>query len=192
MERLSLGYIKKEIRIVGIDDGCLSSTKNLGRGFLVGVVYRGGSWIDGIFKIKVKGDCLDLTDKLTKTIKSSTHYGQIRLIMLNKLTFLGLNPLNPCKLSKKVKKPVMVVTNKPLKAEAEFVNNLNSLELEGFKKPLKLKVLNRLSFYVYLHGLGLKEAEKILEVTFFNKIPEPLRVARLIAKALNSSLTQNI
>ncbi|MGP3668300.1 MAG: endonuclease dU [Candidatus Bathyarchaeota archaeon] len=190
MEGLKLGYIKKEIRIVGIDDGCVNSIKNFGEGFLVGVVYRGGSWIDGVFKLKVKEGCLDLTSKLTKIIKSSVHYGQIRLLMLNKLTFLGLNPLNPCKLSKKVKKPIMVVTSKPLKAE--FFKDLGSSELEEFKKPLKVKVLNCLIFYVYLHGLDLKEAERVLEVTVFNKLPEPLRVARLIAKALNSSLTQNI
>ena len=190
MARLGLGYIKREIRIAGIDDGCLNNTEKLRRRFLVGVIYRGGSWIDGVFKLKVRGECLDLTNRLAKTIKNSSHYGQIRLIMLNKLLFWGLNSLNPSKLNKKLKKPVMIVASKPLKIES--IKNLDPSDLDKLKKPLKIEALNRLNFYVYLYGLSLKEAEKVLEVTVYDGLPEPLKVARLIAKSLNSSLTQNI
>ena len=89
--------IKQEIRIVGVDDGVfVPHTKGLADA--VGVVFRGGYWLDGVMKTEVTIDGMDATDKIAEMITTSPHYAQIRIIMLNGVTFAGFNVVDIKKL----------------------------------------------------------------------------------------------
>ena len=101
--------IKPEIRVVGVDDG-----KHVFRSKtqvpVVGVVYKGGLWFEGVMSTMVWVDGFDVTEKVAEMILASPHYKQLRVIMLNGLTFAGFNVLDIVELNKVTKVPVIALT----------------------------------------------------------------------------------
>ncbi|MFB0501966.1 MAG: DUF99 family protein, partial [Candidatus Bathyarchaeia archaeon] len=82
--------VKPEIRVLGIDDGIfVPHTKGVVD--VVGVVYRGGYWLDGVMRTEVEVDGTDATEKIASMIMGSPHYDQIRVVVLNGVTFAGFN-----------------------------------------------------------------------------------------------------
>jgi endonuclease V-like protein UPF0215 family len=89
--------IKQEIRVLGVDDGIfISHTK--GDVLLVGFVFREGSSIEGVMHTKIAIDGLDATENLVEMINGSPHRRQLRLVMLNGVTFAGFNLVDVQKL----------------------------------------------------------------------------------------------
>ena len=64
--------LKPEIRILGIDDSPFSKTD--GTALVVGVIFRGGNFLDGVLSCRVAVDGNDATEKLTGMIRGSRHY----------------------------------------------------------------------------------------------------------------------
>ena len=64
-----LRLVKPEIRIVGIDDGYFVPHTQ-GRCEIVGVVFRGGYWLDGVMRTQVQIDGMDATDKIGGMIRT--------------------------------------------------------------------------------------------------------------------------
>lgn len=181
--------IKREVRVTGIDDGNLLPQKR-GKINLVGVVFRGGEWLNGVLRTKINVDGFDATKKIVRMIKTSNHYGQIRLLMLNKIYFGKSNIVDVQQVFEKTGKPVIVFMKKPL--------NLSKLKLSIKNSPYtneKLELLERLEkqgysrlnqrIWLFLYGIEKIDAEKVLKITLKEFLPEPLRVARLIASAIN-------
>ena len=89
--------VKTEVRILGVDDGYfIPHTK--GKCEVVGVVFRGGYWLDGVMHTRIDIDGMDATDKLAMMVNGSPHYGQLRVIMLNGITFAGFNVVDTLEL----------------------------------------------------------------------------------------------
>jgi len=103
--------IKKEIRIVGFDDAPFEP-RTKGRVPVIGVVFRGGDFLDGVFKIEVKIDGMDSTDVLVRLLNKSKHKEQLKVIMLNGITVGGFNMIDISKLFQKTGLPVIVVNRK--------------------------------------------------------------------------------
>ncbi len=51
-------HIKREIRILAIDDSALLNKKVM----IIGTLFRGGDWMDGVLRSDVTKDGLDATD----------------------------------------------------------------------------------------------------------------------------------
>ncbi len=185
--------IKPEIRVLGVDDGVFTPHVK-GLVPVVGVVFRGGYWLDGVMRTKVKVDGFDATDKIAAMITTSPHYKQLRVIMLNGTTFAGFNVVDIKKLNLKTKLPVIAVTReKPnFKEIREALKNLprskerwkvirNAGEIfEVFTRNVSEKV------YMQISGIFEEDAEKILRLTSTrSNIPEALRVAHLIASGIS-------
>ncbi|RLI15174.1 hypothetical protein DRO41_04630 [Candidatus Bathyarchaeota archaeon] len=185
--------IKPEIRVLGVDDGVFTPHKK-GLVLVVGVVFRGGYWLDGVMHTKVEVDGFDATEKITTMIINSPHYKQLRVIMLDGVTFAGFNVVDIKKLSLETKLPVIAVTReKPNLTEIrEALKNLKGSEkrwkamlnagrmFEVFTKNKKEKV------YMQISGILEEDAEKILKLTSTrSSIPEALRVAHLIASGIS-------
>ena len=64
--------IKSEIRIVGFDDGPFTP-RSKGNAIVVGVVYRGGNFLDGILKTEVEIDGLNATETLVDVVNKTKH-----------------------------------------------------------------------------------------------------------------------
>ena len=187
--------IKPEIRVLGVDDGVFTPHV---KGFapIVGVVFRGGYWLDGVMHTKVEVDGFDATSKIASMILNSPHYKQLRIIMLNGVTFAGFNVVDIKKLNMETKLPVIAVTReKPNFAEIrEALKNLPKSE-ERWKAMLNsgeiFEVFTRSEsekIYMQIYGILEEDARKILQLTSTrSSIPEALRVAHLIASGISTA-----
>ena len=183
--------IKTEIRVLGIDDGKFTPRKE-GNVIIVGVVFRGGCSIDGVMRTTIAIDGLDATEQFASMINASPHRRQLRLVMLNGITFAGFNVVDIKKLNAATKLPVMALTQErpDLGAIYEALTNLPNIE-ERWKKILEAgeihEVINNgTKIYIELAGISLSDAQKIIAVTSTrSSLPEPLRVAHLIASGIS-------
>lgn len=103
--------LKKEIRVIGIDDSAFSKSQK-SKVLVVGVVMRGGSWVDGILSTKVKIDGNDSTDKIINMINNCRFKTQLRCIFLNGIAVAGFNVIDIEKLNKETGIPVIVIIRK--------------------------------------------------------------------------------
>jgi uncharacterized protein len=182
-------HIKPEIRILAIDDSALLNEKVM----IVGTVFRGGDWIDGVLRSEITRDGLDATGIIVKMIKNSKHYCQIRIIMLDGITYGGFNVVDIEELYRETGLPVIVVMRsypdfeKIRSALMHFSDG--ELRWEIIKKAGEIEKLvtekNRTPIYIQKAGIGAKSAEKVVRLTSIrSNIPEPLRVAHLIATGI--------
>ena len=193
MNRKSFRVIKTEIRVLGVDDSAFVPHVK-GQVPVVGVVFRGGYWLDGVMYTEIAVDGFDATDKISSMITSSPHYKQLRVIMLNGITFAGFNIVDVKKLYTATKLPIITVTReKPdlVKIRKALQNLSRSKErwrailsagetLEVSTRNVKAKV------YMQTVGVSKEDAQKILRLTSTrSNIPEALRVAHLIASGIS-------
>jgi endonuclease V-like protein UPF0215 family len=180
--------IKPEIRVLGVDDGPFTPHK--GYAPIVGVVFRGGYWLDGVLSTKVKVDGFDATDKIAAMIVDSTHHRQVRVIMLDGVTFGGFNVVDIKKLNALTGLPVIVATrSKPdFKEIHAAVKKLpNSAErwkaIQNAGQVFEVQTRSRgEKVHMEISGIRESDARRILQLTSTrSSIPEALRVAHLIA-----------
>ncbi len=188
--------IKNEIRVLGIDDGrFVPRTK--GTVDVVGVVYRGGYWFEGVMRTEITIDGMDATEKLAAMIKNSAYYGEIRVIVLDGVTFAGFNVVDINELSCRVDLPVMsVAREKPdLEEIRRALKNLPDFEkrwqaMLNAGELFEVEIRNGENpVYVQTAGFLREDAIKILKRTSTrSNIPEALRVAHIIASGLSPSI----
>ena len=137
MEVKGFRAIKPEIRVLGVDDGKFVPHTE-GSLIVVGVVFRGGCWLDGVMHTHIAIDGFDATEQIASMINSSPHCKQLRLVMLNGITFAGFNVVDIKKLNSATKLPVIALTReKPdLEAIHKALNNLPKSE-ERWKMVLE-------------------------------------------------------
>jgi len=187
--------IKPELRVLGVDDGVFTPHV---KGFVpvVGVVFRGGYWLDGVMHTKVEVDGFDATEKIASMIINSPHYKQLRVIMLNGITFAGFNVVNIKELSKEVKLPVIAVTREqPNFTEIrEALKNLPESEerwkaIQSAEKMFEVSTRSENEkVYMQTSGILEEDARKILQLTSTrSSVPEALRVAHLIASGISKT-----
>ncbi|WP_406660035.1 DUF99 family protein [Methanolobus sp. ZRKC3] len=179
-------HVKDEVRVLGIDDSALISDRIL----IVGAFFRGGDWLDGVMTSYVERDGMDGTASIIEMVRKSKHFQQIRLIMLDGVTYGGFNPIDILSLYEETGIPVVVMMRRyPDMAQIEkalsHLPNKNE-RLEIIKKAGKISKISikdgSNSVYVQCSGIGVEDAEKIVLLTSTrSNIPEPLRVAHLIA-----------
>ncbi len=185
--------IKPEIRVLGVDDGVFTPHVK-GLVPVVGVVFRGGYWLDGVMHTKVEVDGFDATEKIASMIINSPHHKQLRVIMLNGITFAGFNVVNIKELNAEIKLPVIVVTReKPNFTEIrEALKNLPESEerwkiMKSAGKMFEVSTRSENEkVYMQTSGILEEDARKILQLTSTrSSVPEALRVAHLIASGIS-------
>jgi endonuclease V-like protein UPF0215 family len=181
-------HLKPEMRILGIDDSPLLSEDIL----VVGAVMRGGGWLEGVVRTYIENDGLDATDKLVEMVTRSKHYGQIRIVMLNGVTMGGFNVVDMEVLSEMTGTPVISVMRR-LPDMASIKSALNNLSESERRYGLILKagraveVPTKRGEPVYVQYKGIDEAsavEIVRSSSTHSRIPEPVRVAHLIATGI--------
>jgi endonuclease V-like protein UPF0215 family len=182
--------IKEEIRILGVDDGPF--TKKDKEVIVIGVIFRGGEFLDGLIRTYISVDGLDATEKLSEMINSSKHKQQLKVIMLDGVTLGGFNIIDVKKLYLETKIPVIVINRKI--PDLKSIKTALEKNFEDFEKRWKMilnagkiKEVKLEKFSIYYQNLGLEDEETeeiILISTKHAQIPEPLRVAHLIATGI--------
>ncbi|MEM1634194.1 MAG: DUF99 family protein [Nanopusillaceae archaeon] len=179
--------IKNEIRIVGIDDGFFDKYRDK-KSLMVGVIMRGYKQIDGVLSNYIEVDGDDVTDKIIEMISRTTHKHQIRLIMTNGISFAGFNIIDMKRLNKELGIPIIAVVRKKPNMEkfllaAKKVKNYEK-KLEIIKSLPEPKPVNTKYGTTYFQNVGISDEESkeiILKTSINSRIPEPVRVAHLIA-----------
>ena len=177
--------IKKEIRILGIDDAPFPPhTKN--NVMLIGTIFRGGTWLDGVLRTYIKGDGTDSTLKIIKMVNGSRHKDQIGVIMLDGITFGGFNIVNIKEIFNETGVPVIVIMRKfpnfekIKKALTKFEDSLKRWSVIQ-EAGTVYKIENKEPLYIQICGIDLEDAEEIVGLaTTRSAIPEPIRAAHLI------------
>ena len=182
-------HIKPEIRILGIDDSALLNERVM----IVGTVFRGGDWMDGVLRSDITRDGLDATEVISMMIKNSRHYSQLRIVMLDGITYGGFNVVDIEELYRETGIPVIVVMRaypdfEKIRAALRHFSD-GEVRWDIIKKAGKIEKLvtekNRTPIYIQKAGIGVKSVEKIVRLTSIrSNIPEPLRVAHLIATGI--------
>jgi len=187
--------VKPEIRVLGVDDGVFVP-RSKGFATVVGVVFRGGYWLDGVMHTRVRVDGVDAGQKIAAMILKSSHHKQLRVIMLNGITFAGFNVVDIKKLDQATGLPVIAVTrDKPdSKKIREALGNLPESEarwmaMESGGKTYAVQTRDAARrIYVQVSGVPLADAARILRLTSTRSdVPEALRVAHLIASGITGT-----
>jgi len=193
LNRKSFRVIKPEIRVLGVDDGVFTPRVEA-LVPVVGVVFRGGYWLDGVMHTKIAVDGFDATDKISSMITNSPHYKQLRVVMLNGITFAGFNIVDMKTLNAETRLPVIAVTHeKPNLAEIRKALEHLSNSGERWSAVLSAGEISEVStrreqekIYMQTAGLSVDDAQKIVLLTSTcSNIPEALRVAHLIASGIS-------
>lgn len=188
-----LRVIKPEIRVLGVDDSrfVLHSKSQV---LVVGTVFRAGNWLEGVMSTLVEVDGLDATAKLISMIKQSPHFRQLRVILLDGITLGGFNVIDIKTLAFATGKPVIAVTTKKpdLERVHSALRNLPHYE-DRWKAVLDAGEIfavvtrgKKHQVYAEIAGLTIDVAVQILRLTATrSKVPEPLRVAHIIASGIS-------
>ena len=190
MENIKFYEIKKEIRILGIDDASFNLYEDK-KTILIGAIFRGGKWLDGVLKTEVAIDGNDATEKIAGMVKNTRHK-DLRVIMLDGITFGGFNVANIKKIYEETGLGVIVVVRKlPDFEEIEMVikrYDYYEERKEGIRAAgIPRKVETRPGNFIYIQCSGIKfeDAEYIVKLSSTRSlIPEPIRVAHLIASGV--------
>ncbi len=191
MKNVKFRQIKLEIRILGVDDGPMERyTKKVP---LVATVFRGGSSLEGVLKTEIEVDGEDVTEKIIRMVGKSRHLGQLRVVIVDGITFAGFNVLDVKKVFRELGLPVIAVSrDKP-----NMRDILKAVKhLPGWSKKWKLiKRAGRIypvqtkqrggPVYMQPVGIARKDAEQVLRLSSVRSlVPEPVRAAHLIATAM--------
>lgn len=182
--------IKKEIRVLGI-----SFTEPHVKGpapvQVVGVVYRGNRWLEGVMRTTVPLEGTDVTPSIVKMITRSSHFPQLRVLALDRLVSRSGRYVDIRVLSRKTKLPALAVLRRRIPAEPlrKPPRGSGKQTLKAFAKlPCReWKAVKR--FFVYYVGLREMDLEQLLEVCASREgVPEAARVAGLASSSLEKVL----
>jgi endonuclease V-like protein UPF0215 family len=162
---------KKEARILGLS----ATAKRKGATLVVGVVFRGSRWLDGILTCALESDKRDHISQISKAIMKSRQYSQLHAVILSQKKIAPGWDIDITDLAQRIKLPVISLVKK---------------DCAGMKKHKKLGanyyhlVINNKPVFVLAKGLGLGMTQELLTIacTPRSSIPEAVRVANLIAE----------
>ncbi len=183
--------VKKEIRIIGIDDAPFSKEKK-GKVLVLGCIYRGGLAFEGLVSSYADVDGDDSTEVLVEMINKSKHKDQLQCIMTDGIAVGGFNVIDIQELSGRTKLPVIVIMrNKPnlknvkeaLKNVPNYQNKLKLLNKAG--KIYDVDLGNDAKLFFQCAGVDVEKAKEIIKVAIARgNMPEPVRTAHLIASGI--------
>jgi endonuclease V-like protein UPF0215 family len=176
---------KGEIRVMGIDDAPFDKFKDR-YATVIGTMFRGGSYADGITSTRVRVDGINATKKIAEMINSSRFRSQLRCVFIDGLNMAGFNFIDIRKLNRLIRIPVIVITRKD-----PDLQNIKRI-LKKLKMERKIKFIDEAGppkkvgkIYVQIAGIDLEKAKGFIKLTATRSyIPEPLRLAHLIGAGL--------
>ncbi|MCL4296974.1 MAG: DUF99 family protein [Anaerolineae bacterium] len=171
--------------LIGFDDAPFSHDYT-GPVKVVGTVFT-GLYLTGVVIGEVEKDGTDAAEKLARLVAESRFAEHIQLVMLQGIALAGFNVVDVFDLHRQLEMPILVVSRRlpDLAAIQQALMQVRGgeqkwafIEKLGASEPAG-------HVYVQRAGLTLEEARAtITRFTLHGHIPEPLRVAHLIAGAL--------
>jgi hypothetical protein len=165
--------LKAEIRVIGIDDGFSRRKKRV----IVGVVFRGGLWLDGVISSVLDASGSSLGRGLGAMVAESKFHKELRFAILHG-AMLGPALAVLKEFSKVTRLPTIALLH-------GRQSRTTGLALRRAGNAVKFRLRPGLSALCI--GLTTEKAMEVLRVTTVKPpLPEPVRVASLIASAANA------
>jgi endonuclease V-like protein UPF0215 family len=189
-ERVKFYKVKEEIRILGIDDAPFTFEEDQ-TVMIVGAIFRGGTWLDGVMSSSITVDGDDATEKIIEMVKNTRHK-DLRIVMLDGLTFGGFNMVDIQRVYEEGGLPVIVIVRNHPNFEdiKEALKNLENAEkrYEYIRKagePHRTETKKGNYIYIQIAGIELEDAQEIVRLSATRSlIPEPIRAAHLIGQGI--------
>jgi endonuclease V-like protein UPF0215 family len=183
--------IKPEIRILGIDDAPFEfSDTSTG---LIGCLFRGDRQVEAVLRDDIAVDGTDATATISRMVTDSRQTEQIHVLMLDGITFGGFNIVDIQELHDETDKPVIAVSRRQPDREKleEALENVDNSEqrLKLIEKAGNVykKQLGQGTVYFQFTGTDRETADEMLDVSIRRgRLPEPIRVAHLIAAGIKT------
>jgi len=177
--------MKKGSTFLGIDDARHNREKDRDTE-LVGAAYRGTKYLEDLRIGKIEVDGKDSTEEIIRLYRK-TESSHVKTILLDGISFAGMNIPDLGEIHEKTSTPVMAVTDTHPDRERFRKAAEKAGSMENFEKtspPHRLEVEEK---PVYIHSRGMeREMEKeVMKTSVLNgRIPECIRVADLLGKRL--------
>jgi endonuclease V-like protein UPF0215 family len=175
---------KKGLRVLGIAE----SYSGRERSTLAGIVMRKDLRIDGAAFSQVTVGGTDATDAVVRIVELLERR-DINLIMISGSVIAWFNILDPEAVAAATGLPVIAVTYEASEGIEEDIlhhfpgdeERLRAYRRLGERIPVRLRTGHEI--YIRPHGIGESDAARLCDdFTLDGKVPEPLRVARLVAR----------
>jgi endonuclease V-like protein UPF0215 family len=205
------------MNVIGFDDGPFAR-EHRGDVLLVGVVCS-GTRVDGIISSRIRRDGANSTRAMIDSVRASQFGAHMQAIMLQGIAVGGFNVVDVHALSAALQVPVLVVTRRrpdmaavrlalfadvplarPRVAGAarkwKLIESAGTMEALGESRralrraPTGIRT-NAPKLWVQRAGLSLDEARTLVaDTTLHGNIPEPLRLAHLIAGGITTGTSR--
>ena len=177
---------KRYSNIIGFDDAPFEHTHQ-GPVKIIGTIFS-SLQLTGVVMGEVKKDGEDAAAVLTNLIAHSRFREHLQLIMLQGIALAGFNVVDVFYLYQQLNLPVLVVSRK----QPDMLAVEQSLKTQITHGAEKWAIIERLgpvepaaSVYMQRVGLTIAEGQAVIKrFATHSHIPEPLRVAHLIAGAV--------
>jgi endonuclease V-like protein UPF0215 family len=179
----------RSLPVVGVEDGSFQKGVTF-QALLAAVLFR-DLHIEDLKITKVTVDGLDATKRLIEILS----FWKFEAVFLAGVSFAGFNMIDPAVIHRKFGKPVIIITrtkpdNKAVKRALKKHFEDWKVRFEVFEKlglPYDFVVFSSRSLvYVKTVGASAEWACNLVKaLSILGKVPEPIRVARLIARGLS-------
>jgi endonuclease V-like protein UPF0215 family len=181
--------MKRQIRLLGIDDSPFSFNDKYAT--VIGVVMRGGEYLECVLSRNVTIDGDDATHTCKDMIKNTKHREQLKAAIIDGVALGGFNIVNSEELYESAGLPIITITrDKPNFEDIKTALKKNFKDWEERweiinKGPLHMVKTKHNPLYIKCVGISIEEAKEIIKIsTIRGVIPEPLRVAHIIASGI--------
>jgi endonuclease V-like protein UPF0215 family len=180
---------KKGLRVLGIAESFSSDNRSI----LAGVVMRKDLRVDGFsFETTTVGG-MDATDSVVALYRNF-YRKDINAVMISGCVISWFNIIDPLRVREETGRPTIVVTYEASEGiEEDIIHNFPHDEVRlSCYRALGTRIPHLLptgyTIYMRAYGISDEDAGALCSAfTYDGKIPEPIRVARLFARAVMQS-----
>jgi len=181
--------MKQQIRLLGIDDSPFTFSDKYG--VVIGVVMRGGEYLECVLRSQVSIDGNDATAVCKEMVENTRHKKQLKAVLLDGIVLGGFNVVDIMELHNDTTLPVITITRD--KPDFEKIKRALQKNFKDWKRRWTMISKGELHevktghnpIYVKCVGINIDETKEIIKLsTIRGVIPEPIRVAHLIASGI--------
>lgn len=181
--------MKRQIRVLGIDDAPFTFSEKYSA--VIGVVMRGWEYIESVLHRQVTIDGTEATTICIEMIQQTRHRKQLKVAILDGVCLGGFNVVDIHEVYESTNLPMMTITRD--KPDFDKIKQALRTHFEDWKTRWEIihrGTLHKIPthynpIYIKYVGVSLEEAKEIIQVsTIRGVIPEPVRVAHLIASGI--------
>jgi len=175
--------------VVGFDDGPFVPGHR-GDVDLIGAVLSGPR-LDGVLRARVRRDGANATDRIAEVIELSHFRPHLQLVLLQGIAVAGFNVVDIRSLGERLELPVIAVVRR--RPDLEAIRRALLEKVAGGRRKWRLiekagPPTQAAGLWLQCAGIGLEEASAaVSRLAIHSRVPEPLRVAHLIAGGISSS-----